>query len=95
MYTASMLRTQIYIPKEIHERLWRLSELQGESIAKIIRDFIEFGLRKVSDPTGKATLRAVAKLNIKGGPSNLSSRLDWYLYGKPKIRYGSSRRTIR
>lgn len=95
MYTVGMLRTQIYIPKEIHEKLWRLSELHGESIAKIIRDFIELGIQKINDPTGKATLRAIAKLNIKGGPSDLSSRLDWYLYDKPKTRYGTARHTIR
>ena len=80
-----MIRTQIYIAKENHDRLIRVARIRKEAVAKLIRDFIEAGLEKnPGDHSGKQALNEVAKLKLKGGPKDLSKNLDHYLYGGSK-----------
>lgn len=81
-----MIRTQIYIPREIHNQLTRLARNKQEPMAKIVRRFIEDGLKRVRarDLSGKQALQRIADLKLKGGPRDLSRNLDHYLYGSPK-----------
>jgi predicted DNA-binding protein len=80
-----MVRTQIYIPKNTHERLTHLARGINEPIAKIVRDFLEEALAKMPmDYSGKKALKAIAGLKLKGGPKDLSKNIDHYLYGKPE-----------
>ncbi|OGY19597.1 MAG: hypothetical protein A2900_00600 [Candidatus Chisholmbacteria bacterium RIFCSPLOWO2_01_FULL_50_28] len=81
-----MIRTQIYIPREIHHQLTRLASSKKEPMAKVVRQFIEEGLNKAQtkDLSGKRTLHRIANLRLKGGPRDLSRNLDHYLYGSPK-----------
>jgi hypothetical protein len=81
-----MIRTQIYIPEILHLRLTRLAQERREPIAKIVRIFIEDGLQKTTaiDQSGKTALKNLFSLGFKGGPSDLSTNLDHYLYGGPK-----------
>ncbi|MBI4078901.1 MAG: hypothetical protein HY429_01245 [Candidatus Levybacteria bacterium] len=76
-----MLRTQIYIPETLHERAKSVARSKKQSLANLYRGFIANGL-KASTPGGDLT--ALAKLNIKGGPKNLSGDMDKYLYGNKK-----------
>lgn len=81
-----MIRTQIYIPSDIHSQLLQLAKARSTSMAEITREFIENGL-KISnhiDTSGKTVMRKLLNMNITGGPKDLSINLDHYLYGGPK-----------
>lgn len=76
-----MLRTQIYIPENIHQKVKIIANLQNKSMADLIRRLIIAGLIKEEKRIKPKSLDAIAKLNITGGPKNLSSNMDKYLYG--------------
>lgn len=76
-----MLRTQIYIPENIHQKVKIIANLQNKSMADLIRRLIIVGLIKEEKRIKPKSLDAIAKLNITGGPKNLSSNMDKYLYG--------------
>ncbi len=77
-----MIRTQIYIPETLHERAKTIARNKKQSLANVYRGFITNGL-KASENRG-GDLSALAKLNLKGGPKNLSRDIDKYLYGGKK-----------
>lgn len=77
-----MIRTQIYIPETLHERAKNVARNKKQSLANLYRSFIANGLRASKNRGGDLT--ALAKLNIKGGPKNLSADIDKYLYGSRK-----------
>ena len=81
-----MIRTQIYIPETVHTKLQQLAEAKRQPMAEIVREFIEDGLQKTqnTDTSGVSVLQALANLKLKGGPSDLATNLDHYLYGGPK-----------
>ncbi|HEX9722474.1 MAG TPA: hypothetical protein VGA53_04365 [Candidatus Paceibacterota bacterium] len=77
-----MIRTQIYIPKYTHDRLVQLARARKEALAKIVREFIEAGIEKSPlDQSGKTNLQELIRLNFRGGPKDLSTNLNRYLYG--------------
>lgn len=88
MYTSIMIRTQIYIPEDIHSQLLQLAKTRSTSMAEITRDFIEKGLKtsRDIDTSGKTVMRKLLNMHIRGGPRDLSTNLDHYLYGGPKKR---------
>lgn len=77
-----MIRTQIYIPETLHERAKSVARNKKQSLANLYRGFIASGLQASKNRSGDLT--ALAKLNIKGGPKNLSRDIDKYLYGNKK-----------
>lgn len=81
-----MIRTQIYIPEAIHSQLLQLAKAKSSSMAEITREFIETGLKKSQniDRSGKTVMRKLLNLRLTGGPKDLSTNLDHYLYGGPK-----------
>ncbi len=81
-----MIRTQIYIPKELHRELLKYANRNGQSMAGVVREFIQEGVEKnaLYYKSGKETLKAMLEYNFKGGPKDLSKNLDHYLYGGPK-----------
>lgn len=78
-----MIRTQIYLDKELHKDLTVLARKQQESMAKVARDILKEGLkrRKSIDTSGKEALKKIIAMKVTGGPKDLSSNLDYYLYG--------------
>lgn len=82
MYTANMIRTQIYIPETLHERAKLLAKRKKQSLANIYRGFIASGLK--TSENRSSDLTSLAGLNIKDGPKNLSRDIDKYLYGGKK-----------
>lgn len=86
MYTSNMIRTQIYIPEEMHSQLLQIAQAQSTSMAQVTRKLIEKGLKtsKNIDTSGKTVMRRLLNMNITGGPKDLSTNLDHYLYGGPK-----------
>ena len=77
-----MIRTQIYIPETLHQRAQTLARSKKQSLANLYRSFIANGLKASRNRGGDLT--ALVKLNSKGGPKNLSSDIDKYLYGGKK-----------
>jgi len=83
MYTLGMVRTQIYIPDNVHHQLMHEAQKQGSSMAQLVRNFIEAGLqhKKDTDQSGKSAIEGLLRMSVKGGPKDLSANLDQYLYG--------------
>lgn len=77
-----MIRTQIYIPETLHERAKTIARRKKQSLANLYRGFIANGLKASNNRSGDLT--TLAKLSLKGGPKNLSSNIDKYLYGGKK-----------
>lgn len=77
-----MIRTQIYIPETLHERAKNVARTKKQSLANLYRGFIANGLEDSKNRGGDLT--SLAKLNLKGGPKNLSRDIDKYLYGGKK-----------
>lgn len=75
-----MLRTQIYIPESIHQQAKILAEQQDTSLAEFLRRLITTGLDEEKKKNKPKFLTSLSKLNLKGGPKDLSSKLDEYLY---------------
>jgi len=79
MYNPSMVRTQIYLPESLHKKLLAMRKSSGKSAAQIIREALAdvFDKKPVEND-----LLDLANLDIVGGPADLSSKLDDYLYGE-------------
>lgn len=75
-----MIRTQIYVPETIHQRTKTIARQQKKSMADLYRSFITNGLYKEDISRRQTDLTLLAKLNVKGGPKNLSRDMDKYLY---------------
>ena len=76
-----MIRTQIYIPSDIHETAKIIASKSDKSLAELFRAFITVGILKEKKNMGANSLASLSKLNITGGPKNLSKNMDKYLYG--------------
>jgi 3-methyladenine DNA glycosylase Mpg len=78
-----MVRTQIYLPVEYQEELAIMAREQGVPKAVVIRTIIKKSIgKKINSIKNTSPLLSLAKLNFKGGPKDLSSRVDYYLYGE-------------
>ncbi len=55
-------------------------------MAAVIRKFIKTGLEKQQKNQNQSlkVMKNIAKLELKGGPKDLSTNLDHYLYGAAK-----------
>ena len=74
-----MIRTQIYIPEEIHQATKFLAQKQGRTLAELIRSFITIGVLEEKKKTKMPSLEKLINLKIKGGPKDLSAKFDKYL----------------
>lgn len=76
-----MLRTQIYLPEEIHSELNEWAAKVKLPMAELVRRILKVGLQKKDKFIEKGNdLLTLKKLKIKGGPKDLSSKFDSYLY---------------
>jgi len=75
-----MQRTQIYLPKELKKKVTQLAADKGIPMAEIIRKAVEKEVEMQTTPKENPLIQ-LAKLKIKGGPRDLSSKFDEYLYG--------------
>lgn len=75
-----MIRTQIYIPETIHLAAKTFAQHQDETLAKLLRRLIISGLKKEKKKIKPRSLNSLTRLAISGGPKDLSSNLDKYLY---------------
>lgn len=71
-----MIRTQVYLQDDQYQRIVSLARTGGLPMAEVIRMSISRGLAMKK----KNNLFSLSKLRLRGGPKNLSNRLDDYLY---------------
>lgn len=74
-----MIRTQIYVPEVLHNRVKLLAKKQKKPFAEILREFIKQGI-KDQQRTKTKSLESLTKLKITGGPKDLSKNMDKYLF---------------
>lgn len=77
-----MIRTQIYIPEDLHLEAKMIAKRKDESLAELIRKLVRAGVKEEKKRIAKNSLNSLAKLGITAGPKDLSRNLDKYLYGK-------------
>lgn len=85
LYISHMIRTQVYLPKDLYHHIDQVAKREKKAKAQVIRDTLEEGLKrrqKTQSNAGEALLR-IAKLGEKlkvKGPKDLSKNIDKYLY---------------
>lgn len=91
VYINNMLRTQIYLPHSQIRALKDEAEKQKTSVSEVVRQAIDENLVKKEKPKKKFKnsgewLEYVRKhVSFKGGPKDLASNIDKYLYGEDAI----------
>ena len=76
-----MDRVNIYLPKLLRQRIQLQAQRENRPQAEVIRDLLSEGLNLKSPKNARESLLALTRLGIKGGPPDLSTNLDDYLYG--------------
>lgn len=79
----NMIRTQLYLPKELYQELNMLAQKENKPTAQVVRETLKRGLSYDSRPTMGEALKRLTQINIQG-PADLSTNLDDYLYGDKK-----------
>lgn len=74
-----MIRTQIYLPKDLYQHINLMAGKKKKSTAQLIRELLEEGLKTEQD-LGAKTLLKIANKASKGAPKDLSTKIDQYLY---------------
>lgn len=92
MYSEKMIRTQIYLDPKTHKRLLNLAKTKKTSMAQIVRESVEEKIEKEEkkDTSGIEVMLRLANIRAKGGPKDLSTNIDHYLYGFPKKKVKST-----
>ncbi len=77
-----MIRTQVYLPRDLYQEVKLVAEKEDKKSAQILRELLQEGLirRKKKGTIGEALLD-LASVAVKGGPPDLSTNHDKYLYG--------------
>jgi len=84
-----MLKTYLYIPDELNEKISRAANAQKKSKAEVIRKALEKGIKEEGEQTisGAEVLLKLGELAKKykvKGPRDASVNHDYYLWGFPK-----------
>ena len=80
VYIRCMHRTQIYLPSELRQELDIVAKKEKKPTAQVIRELLSEGLRSKHKETVGEALSKLANLGVKGGPPDLSTNIDKYLY---------------
>ena len=79
-----MIRTQIYLPKDLYRHIDLVAKREKKAKAQVIRDTLEEGLKKKRAYKNAdhvlLEIAAMAKKYKWKGPKDLSTNLDKYLY---------------
>jgi len=84
-----MLKTYLYIPDHLEQKILAAAQKQQKSKAEIIRKTLEIGFKHTDQPKygGAEVLLELAKTANKNhikGPKDLSTNHDYYLWDLPK-----------
>lgn len=80
-----MVRTQVYIPDEQYNELQIMVAMGYGNISELIREGVDSVIQS------KKRIKKVSKFDplkdmagmLKGGPKDLSKKIDYYLYDEP------------
>ena len=84
-----MIRTQIYLPKDLKLQLAIYAQNQNIPISEVVRRSVFNEINKKRNKIKNSTLSVISKMAIPG-PRDLSVHLFDYLYGK-KSDYASKK----
>lgn len=82
-----MLKTYLYIPEQLEEKLKLTAKTQKKSKAEVMRQALEKGIRDIQQQ-GTASAQVLLKIAELGrkykvkGPKDAVERFDEYLYGR-------------
>ena len=81
-----MIRTQVYFEEKTHKKLLQLAKLHKKSMAQLVRESVDAKVKSIEekDTSGFAVLQSLVDNAVTGGPKDLSTNIDHYLYGGPK-----------
>lgn len=81
-----MIRTQIYLPDDLHRDLKLLARATGVNFSTLIREGAHAVIAKKKQEKKRDWRKFVGA--IAGGPRDVASKIDYYLYGEgnPKWR---------
>lgn len=79
-----MLKTYLYIPEHIEERIVKTARLQKKSKAEVMRQALEKGVEILQERGSAASLLKLAEIGKKANLKGIhdSSRMDELLWGK-------------
>jgi hypothetical protein len=79
-----MIRTQVYLTEDQARDIKLRARRENKREAEIIRELLSEGMKKSTSKTQESTGDSLLRLAAIGGkgPSDLSSRVDDYLYGE-------------
>ncbi len=81
LYSRCMIRTQVYLPKELYTGLRLVAGKEKKPAAALIREFVAAGLaKKTKTMNGGAALLRLAQHAVKGLDPQLSMHIDQCLY---------------
>jgi len=76
-----MIRTQIYLPEDMHRDLKLLAKTERVNFSTLVRQGVEEVVSKRRQ-SKKKDWRKFIGAGGKGGPKDLASKIDYYLYGE-------------
>ena len=76
-----MIRTQVYIPDDLHRDMALLMRQEGMNFSQLIREGVKVVIKKRKIKRAKKWGEGFIGA-IKGGPKDLASKIDYYLYGE-------------
>jgi len=76
-----MMRTQIYLPEDLHRELSLLAKQEKKSLSDLIREGAKHVVKE-KEKSGKSWLKDIKGI-VKKGPKNLSKKIDQTLYSAP------------
>lgn len=75
-----MIRTQIYIPEELHVEAKMIAKQGDESLANLFRRLLTRYIVEEKQKMKPKSLVSLTKLKFTLGPKDLSTNMDKYLY---------------
>jgi len=77
-----MIRTQIYLPKQLYQEIDLVAKREKKPKAQVIRESLERALEKKAETIGEALGKLInaGKQFHLHGPKDLSTNHDKYLY---------------
>lgn len=76
-----MIRTQVYLPDDLYSELKLLASKSKENFSELIRQGAREVIKKKKAGRKKDWRKFIGAAG-KGGPRDVASKIDYYLYGK-------------
>ena len=75
VYSNHMIRTQVYLPKELYQRIRLKANQESKPAAQVVRELLEDGLVRQQQETAGAALLRLAVIG-GAGPADRVRRID-------------------